>query len=123
MSRSGLAALVLLTLAGAACQRGEKSCRYYSIVLERSDAPEERKNALEQIKKLNSKDQLKCDDDKVFERMGKAMDTPKFRPLTVETLENLGRGGGKIRERSEKLLTANLSKNEAAGQIASVFRT
>lgn len=116
-------ALGLLTAGATGCQRGEKSCRYYSIVLERSDSPEERKHALDEIKRMNSKDQAKCDDDKVFERLGKSMNDNKFRPTVVETLENLGRAGGKLRERSEKLLVSGLSKNEAAGQIATVFRT
>lgn len=122
VSIRGVVALALLVTASTGCQRGEKSCRYYSIVLERSDSPEERKHALDEIKRMNSKDQAKCDDDKVFDRFGKAMGEAKFRPTVVETLENLGRAGGKLRERSEKLLVSGLAKNEGAGQIATVFR-
>lgn len=123
VSLRGVAALALLVAASTGCQRGEKSCRYYSIVLERSDAPEERKHALDQIKRMNGKDQVKCDDDKVFDRFGKAMGEARYRPTVIETLENLGRAGGKLRERSEKLLVSGLGKTEGAGQIATVFRT
>ena len=120
-----LCAVLVLAAAGAltGCQRGEKSCKYYSLVLERSDSAEDKRRALEEIKRMNSKDQLKCDDDKVFDRITKAMDQPKFRPIVVEMLENLGRAGGKLRDRCEKLLIAGLKKNDAAGQIAGVIRT
>ncbi len=119
--------LAILALAAvtalAGCQRGEKSCRYYSLVLEKSESPEDRKAALDAIKKLNTKDQQKCNDDRVFERLSKAMNEPKYRPHVIETVENVGRAGGKLRERSEKLLLAGLSNNDAASQIATTFRT
>ncbi len=122
-----LRVLAILALAAVSaltgCQRGEKSCRYYSLVLEKSESPEDRKGALDAIKKLNTKDQQKCNDDRVFERMSKAMNEPKYRPLVIETVENVGRAGGKLRERSEKLLLAGLSNNDAASQIATTFRT
>ena len=104
----GLLALLALAVVPAltGCQRGEKSCRYYSLVLEKSESPEDRKAALDAIKKLNTKDQQKCNDDRVFERLGKAMNEPKYRPLVIETVENVGRAGGKLRERSEKVLLA-----------------
>lgn len=114
-----LAAVTALT----GCQRGEKSCRYYSLVIEKSEAPEDRKAALDAIKKLNVKDMQKCSDDRVFERLGKAMNEPKYRPVVIETVENVGRAGGKLRERAEKLLLAGLSNNDAASQIATTFRT
>ncbi len=120
---AGLAALFLLAATGTGCQRGEKSCRYYSIVLEKSESTEDRRHALDEIKRMNSKDQLKCDDDAVFSRLGKTMDNNKFRPTVVETVENLGRAGGKLRERAEKLLVSGLSRADAAGQIATVFRS
>lgn len=114
---------VPLVASMTACQRGEKSCRYYSLVVEKSEQAEDRKAALDAIKKLNTKDQQKCNDDRVFERLSKAMNEPKYRPIVIETVENVGRAGGKLRERSEKLLLAGLSTNEAASQIATVFRT
>ena len=122
-----LQTLAILALAAftafTGCQRGEKSCRYYSLVLEKSESAEDRKGALDAIKKLNTKDQQKCNDDRVFDRLSKAMAEPKYRPLVIETVENVGRAGGKLRERSEKLLLAGLSNNDAAGQIATTFRT
>lgn len=122
LSSSLFLALLALSTLGA-CQRGEKSCRYYSLVLEKSESPEDRKGALDAIKKLNTKDQQKCNDDRVFERLSKAMGEPKYRPLVIETVENVGRAGGKLRERSEKLLLAGLTNNDAASQIATTFRT
>ena len=130
LSFNRLTRMAILTLSAlpmlaslTACQRGEKSCRYYSLVLEKSESAEDRKSALDAIKKLNTKDQQKCNDDRVFERLGKAMAEPKYRPLVIETVENVGRAGGKLRERSEKLLLTGLSTNEAASQIATTFRT
>ena len=116
---AAIAAVSVLT----GCQRGEKSCRYYSLVLEKSEAAEDRKGALDAIKKLSTKDMAKCSDDRVFERLGKAMNEPKYRPLVIETVENVGRAGGKLRERSEKVLLAGLTNNDAAGLIATTFRT
>jgi hypothetical protein len=116
---AAIAAVSVLT----GCQRGEKSCRYYSLVLEKSEAAEDRKGALDAIKKLSTKDMAKCSDDRVFERLGKAMNEPKYRPLVIDTLENVGRAGGKLRERSEKVLLSGLTNNDAAGLIATVFRT
>jgi hypothetical protein len=120
-----LLCLLVALFAVAGCQRGEKSCRYYSLVLERAESPDDKRRALEDIKRLPTKDQLKCDDDKVFERFaGKAgMQDNKFRPLLVETMENVGRTGGKLRVRIEKLLVGGLKFNDTAGQIAGVFRT
>lgn len=114
---------LLLVLPALACQRGEKSCRYYSLVLERAEAPDDKRRALSDLKRLPTKDQLKCDDDKVYARFTKAMDDNKFRPILIDTMENLGRVGGKIRDRTEKLLVAGLKFGDTAGQIGTVFRT
>lgn len=114
---------VAAVMAFSGCQRGEKSCRYYSLVLEKSEAAEDRKGALDAIKKLSTKDMQKCNDDRVFDRLGKAMNEPKYRPLVIETVENVGRAGGKLRERAEKVLMSGLSNNDAAGLIATTFRT
>jgi len=133
--RAGFAALILLctvaTLFG--CQRGEKSCRYYSIVLDRSESSDDRNRAIDAIKRMTTKDQLKCDDDKVFERLGKTMKDQKFRPVLIDALENLGRAGGNLRtcpptakkdcKRSEELLVDGMNFLDSAGLAAGVIRT
>lgn len=117
------ACVSLLTATGlVGCQRGEKTCRYYSIVLERAESAAEKRSAVESIKKLNVKDQQTCDD-KVFERLNKSMADKAYRPLIIDAVENVGRGGPKLRERSEKLLASGLGIPEAAGQIAGIIRT
>ena len=123
--RAGLAALTLLVAATAlaGCQRGEKSCRYYSLVLDRSESSEDRTRAIDAIKRMTTKDQLKCDDDKVFERLGKSMKDQKFRPSLIDALENLGRAAPKLRDRSEKLLVQGLNFLDSAGMAAGVIRT
>ena len=114
-SRLFLAVLVVSSAVHAGCQRGEKSCRYYSLVLERGESMEDRKGAIDAIKKMSPVDLAKCDDDRVFERFKKQLDDNKFRPLVIDTTELLGRQGGKLRDRSETLLRGALSRNDAAG--------
>jgi hypothetical protein len=122
--RTALASLALLVpVAGlSGCQRGEKSCRYYSLVLEKAASPDDQMRALESIKKMSGKDILKCDDKKVLDRFAKAMDSEKLRPLIVDTLEVVGRSGGKLRLESEKLLLKGLASEQTAGQTAAVIR-
>ena len=122
-SRLFLAFLVVSSAVHAGCQRGEKSCRYYSLVLERGESMEDRKAAIDAIKKMTPADMAKCDDDRVYERFKKQVDDNKFRPMVIETMEVLGRQGGKLRDRSEALLRGTMSRNDAAGQAATVIRT
>ena len=112
----------LATLAGG-CQRGEKSCRYYSLVLERSEDPSERKNAIEEIKRMSTQDQLKCDDDKVFARFTKIVDEDmKFRAPVVEALDSVGKASDKLRERSQVLLAKALGFDDSAPVAANIVR-
>ncbi len=118
--------LLTLTLAalGPACQRGEKSCRYFSLVTVRSDSPEERKRAIADIKSLPTADLLKCDDDKVFERFGEVIDKqPQFRPLLIDALEAVGKASKSLRNRCEAMLIKGLGFDETAPQVAGIVRT
>lgn len=106
------------------CQRGEKSCRYYSLVLERSDSPEEQKRAIETIRRLSTEDHLKCDDDKVYARFTAIVEKDaKFRPLLLEAQENIGRASEKLRLRAQKLLTKGLGFSDSALVSARVVKT
>lgn len=117
-------ALVAAAALVSGCQRGEKSCRYYSLVLERSDSPEEQTRAIETIKRLSTEDHLKCDDDKVYARFTKAVEKDaKFRPLIVEAQENIGRASEGLRTRAQKLLVKALGFNDTAILAARVVRT
>ncbi len=115
-----LAALILV----AGCQRGEKSCRYYSLVLERSESPEEQKRAIETIRRLSTEDQLKCDDDKVYKRFHNKVDKDaKYRPLVIEAQENIGRASEKLRARAQNLIVKGLGFNDSALLGARIIKT
>lgn len=122
--RTALASLVLLVpmTSMTACQRGEKSCRYYSLVLEKASSPDDQMKALDAIKKMSGKDIAKCEDKKVLERFGKAMESDKLRPLIVDTLEVVGRTGGKLRIESEKLVAKAIGTEQTAAQAANVIK-
>lgn len=114
----------LLIVAAAGCEKGEKSCRYYSMVLDAKGATLKKRNQqLETIRALPIKDMAKCDDDGVFTRISHAMDTKELRPTVVAVLESLGHGGKSLRNRSEKLLIKGLATEDTAGQAAQVIRT
>ncbi len=122
--------LSLLFAAGAmlvgavGCEKGEKSCRYYSMVLDAKGATlKKRSQQLETIRSLPIKDMGKCDDDGVFTRLEHAMATKELRPTVVAVLEGLGHGGKSLRNRSEKLLVKALASEDTAGQSAQVIRT
>jgi uncharacterized lipoprotein YmbA len=117
---------VLLSLAVvlSACQRGEKSCRYYSLVLQKSDDPFQKKEAIQEIRLMHTKDQLKCDDDKVFKRFADTIDkAPPFRPPLVEMLESLGKANEKLRTRCQTLLVKAIGYDDTAAIAARIVRT
>ena len=116
----GLAAVAMLV----GCQRGEKSCRYYSLVLERSESPEEQKRAIETIRRLSTEDHLKCDNDKVYARFHhKVEKDPKFRSLVIEAQENIGRASEPLRKRAQKLIVKGLGFNDSALLAARIIKT
>jgi len=118
-----LAAVALALPTLSACEKGEKSCRYYSMVLVAKNANlRKRAQQLDTIRALPSKEQLKCDDDKVFGRFGDTMKTKELRPSVVAVLENVGRSSGSLRLKSEKLLVEALKFEDTAGQAAQVVR-
>ncbi len=122
------AALACLVVAAAApltgCEKGEKSCRYYSMVMVAKGANLKKKSQqLEIIKNLPSKEQLKCDDPAVFERLAATMETKELRPQVVATVENIGRASKSLRAKSEKLLVKALATEDTAGQAAQTIRT
>lgn len=123
LTLSALALLLALTAFGSTgCQRGEKSCRYYSLVLVRSDAPDERKRAIEEIKRMGTKDQLKCDDDKVFGRFMELLEDDTFRPMVVDAMENLGKASPKLRDRSEKVLVKAAESDDTAPLAGTIVK-
>lgn len=118
-----LVALLAAATLSSGCQRGEKSCRYYSLVLERSEDPSERKNAIEEIKRMSTADQLKCDDDKVFARFTKIIEEDaKYRSSVVEALDSVGKASEKLRERSQVLLAKALGFDDAVPVAANIVR-
>ncbi|MSQ82953.1 MAG: hypothetical protein EXR77_08555 [Myxococcales bacterium] len=125
--RSTISALVALTLAlpvMMACEKGEKSCRYYSMVLDAKGASlRKRADALETIKSIPYGDVHKCDDQNVFDRIGRSMDTKELRPMAIATIESIGRSSKGLRDKSEKLLIKSLNFEDIAGQAAITIRT
>ena len=126
MTRRRLARALVITLAAAAllsgCQRGEKSCRYYSLVLEKSQDPTERVGAISEIRSLSSKDQLKCDNDKVFERFSKIIDNDgKFRVALVQALESVGQASPKLNKRTQLLFVKALGHIDSAPTVANII--
>ncbi len=120
---TALALLLALPLV-ASCEKGEKSCRYYSMVLDAKGATlRKRADALETIKSIPYRDVHKCDDQHVFDRLGRAMDTKELRPLVITTLESIGRSSKGLREKAEKLLIKALGFEDIAGQAAITVRT
>ncbi len=127
-----LVALALALPALSACEKGEKSCRYYSMVLDAKGANlRKRAEQLEIIRNLPGKEQRKCDDPAVFERFSRAMDIKELRPTVVAVAENVGRSGSglskgapgfELRPRSEKLLVKALAFEDTAGQASQVIR-
>ncbi|MBM4344798.1 MAG: hypothetical protein FJ100_15635 [Deltaproteobacteria bacterium] len=120
---SAFALLLALPLLGA-CEKGEKSCRYYSMVLDAKGATlRKRADALETIKSIPYRDVHKCDDQHVFDRLGRAMDTKELRPLVIATVESIGRSSKGLRDKAEKLLIKALGFEDIAGQAAVTVRT
>lgn len=123
--RRGALVLSLLPLAlgTAGCQRGEKSCRYFSLVLEKGEDPEERKAAIGEIRHMSTADQLKCDDDKVFERFATIVEKePKYRAMLVEALESVGKANDKLRARTMVVLNKGLAFDDSAPMVANIIR-
>ncbi len=128
MTRRRLARTLAFALAFAtvlpACQRGEKSCRYYSLVLEKSEDPRERTSAIKEIRALSSKDQLKCDNDKVFERFGQIIDKEgKFRVALVEALDSVGQASPKLNKRVQGMFVKALGHLDSAPTVANIIST
>ncbi|HAN32416.1 MAG TPA: hypothetical protein DCQ06_12545 [Myxococcales bacterium] len=108
------------------CQRGEKSCRYYSLVLEKSEDPSERMDAIRQIRGLSSKDQLKCDDDKVFTRFAAVVDDKdgnlgKYRVPLLEAVESVGQASPKLNKRVQGLFVKGLGHLDSAPIVANII--
>ncbi len=122
MLRLGVLLVATLSVLPA-CQRGEKSCRYYSLVMERSEDPDERKNAIQDIRNMTTADQLKCDDDKVFARFDAIVEKDaKFRAMLIEALESVGKASEKLRERTMPVLTKGLGFDDSAPLVANIVR-
>ncbi len=124
-AKAALAGLLVAAAAPlAGCEKGEKSCRYYSMVMVAKGANLKKKSQqLEIIKSLPMKEQLKCDDPAVFERFAQTMETKELRPQVVATIENVGRASKSLRAKSEKLLVKALATEDTAGQAAQTIRT
>jgi len=136
--------LAIVTLAMAmsiGCKRGEKSCKYYSIVIAKSENPEQRRQAVEALKRMGDRDRQKCKDPKVFERLLASIDeaegkklsetskTPvrqldaALRTLLMDALENVGRGDDELKTMSEPILVRALEFDDIAPVVAEVIRT
>ncbi|MCO4760416.1 MAG: hypothetical protein KC502_02855 [Myxococcales bacterium] len=126
MTRRRLVRALVFALAAAAllsgCQRGEKSCRYYSLVLDKSEDPAERMSSIKEIRALSSKDQLKCDNDKVFERFAKIIDKQaKYRVPLVEALGSVGQASPKLQKRVQTLFVKALGHLDSAPTVANII--
>lgn len=131
MTRRRLARALVIALSATTllagttgCQRGEKSCRYYSLVLEKSQDPTEQVGAIADIRALGSKDQLKCDDDKVFARFSKVIESnAKFRVPLVQALESVGQASPKLNKRTQTLFVKALGHIDSAPVVANIVST
>lgn len=124
-----LAGLLSVSALTTGCQRGEKSCRYYSLVLEKSESADERKMAIREIRGLSTEDQQKCNDDKVFARFTAIIEKDaSTREGMVDALESIGKNdkrpvkGPTLRERSETLLAKALGFDDVAPAAAQIVR-
>jgi hypothetical protein len=92
-------------------------------VVERSEDPQERKSAIEEIKRMSTKDQLKCDDDKVFARFATVIEKESnYRSMIVEALDSVGKASDTLRARSQILLAKALGFDDSAIIAANIVR-